>query len=179
MSSFHDLLALSDLLQPAEEDDRHEGAVSNGPVPHAHVALPKEAMNRQIGQIVTADPKAIWTDDEVGSDGDDDEFDTRRRPKHEVLFKQEVMTEDVFLGLGDKDPSVASCDAMTIKISFPGHRLDEIALDLTKHKLIAQSHALKLSLYLPNPVRHKQGKATWDATTDTLAVTVPIIKDEW
>ncbi|RHY34352.1 hypothetical protein DYB32_000992 [Aphanomyces invadans] len=153
-------------------------------------------MNRQIGQIVTADPKAIWTDDEVGSDGDDDEFDTRRRPKytaektlyltclnhgerrHEVLFKQEVMTEDVFLGLGDKDPSVASCDAMTIKISFPGHRLDEIALDLTKHKLIAQSHALKLSLYLPNPVRHKQGKATWDATTDTLAVTLSDADDQ-
>ncbi|KAF0757036.1 hypothetical protein AaE_004399 [Aphanomyces astaci] len=146
-------------------------------MPHANIPLPKEALNRRIGQIVPQDLKAIWTDDEVAGSDDDDEFDTRTRPKYEVLFKQEVMTEDVFLGLGDKDPSSSNCDHITIKMVFPGHCLDEIGLDLNKRRLVAQSHACKLVLYWPTPVQHKRGRATWDAKTDTLAVTVPVLKD--
>ncbi|GLE02543.1 hypothetical protein PINS_up011381 [Pythium insidiosum] len=116
--------------------------------------------DRPIGQIKRADPKAIWQPEEVPSDDeDDDSFETRARPTFEILYKQSVMTEDVFLGLSDKDPSSAHCEAMV--------------------KLLLQSPTLKLSLYLPHPVRHQDGHARWDSATQTLAITLPIIRDEW
>ncbi|CAK4782233.1 unnamed protein product [Aphanomyces euteiches] len=144
MSDFSDLMALSDLLKPQDDDvsDPRENKITPYNI-HGAAKLPKEAMDRPIGQIVQKDPKAIWDVDEIASDGEDDEEgDLRSRPKHEILYKQDVMTEDVFLGLGDKDPSVAHCDAMVVKIAFPSHSLNEIDLDVTAHKLVAQSHEL-------------------------------------
>ncbi|KAF0714419.1 Aste57867_3877 [Aphanomyces stellatus] len=179
MSNYSDLLALSDLLKPNDDGESYNDAPKVTPCSITAGSLPKEAINRPIGQIVQEDPKSIWSNDEVKSDDEDEEGDTRKRPKHEILFKQDVMTEDIFLGLGDKDPSVAHCDAMVIKIAFPGHVLQEIDLDFKSQKLIAQSHKLKLSIFLPNPVKHKEGKAKWDSKIGALVVTLPILKDEW
>jgi dynein assembly factor 6, axonemal len=97
----------------------------------------------------------------------------------EILYKQSVMTEDVFLGLSDKDPSSAHCEAMVVRIACPSHRRDDIELDVKKQKLLLQSSSLKLSLYLPHPVRHQDGEAKWDAATQILTVSLPIIRDEW
>lgn len=36
---------------------------------------------------------------------------------------QNVMSEDVFLGLGGKTPGSASCTHMTVKVTFPGHSM--------------------------------------------------------
>lgn len=89
------------------------------------------------------------------------------------------MTEDVFLGLSDKDPSLAHCEAMVVRIQCPMHRLDDIELDVKKQKLLVQSSSLKLSLYLPYPVRHLDGVAKWDQSKQVLSVTLPIIRDTW
>ncbi|OQR92699.1 hypothetical protein ACHHYP_03314 [Achlya hypogyna] len=181
MSAFSDLLALSDLLRSEEtHDDEHQrkqAFVTPGSI--ASPALPKGGIIDQGFPLIKKDPKAIWDEDEVGSDAEDEEdSDDRKRPKHEILYKQDVMTEDVFLGLGDKDPSTAHCDAMVVKIVFPGHKLREIDLDVKAQKLVAQSSRLKLSTYLPYPVKHKEGKAKWDPKTDTLIVTLPIVRDD-
>ncbi|GMF13069.1 unnamed protein product [Phytophthora lilii] len=73
--------------------------------------------------------------DEVPSDDeDDDAFETRTRPN--------VMTEDVFLGLSDKDPSSAHCEAMVVRVECPGHRLDDIELDVKRQKLLLLSSTL-------------------------------------
>lgn len=111
------------------------------------------------------------------------------------------MTEDVFLGLSDKDPSSAHCEAMVVRIECPRHRLEDLELDVKKHKLLLQSSTLcvasllifccancltmrsrlnrKLVLHLPHPVRHQDGRAKWDAAASALSVTLPIIRDEW
>ncbi|KAF1318591.1 Pih1 domain-containing protein 3, partial [Globisporangium splendens] len=97
----------------------------------------------------------------------------------EILYKQNVTTEDVFLGLSDKDPSPAHCEAMAVRIECPNHRQDDIELDVKKQKLLLQSSSLKLSLYLPHPVRHQDGHAKWDPKKQTLTISLPIIRDEW
>lgn len=40
-----------------------------------------------------------------------------------VLYKQHVGTEDVFLGLSDKDPSSIHCDSILVKVWLPGAKL--------------------------------------------------------
>lgn len=52
------------------------------------------------------------------------------------------MTEDVFLGLSDKDPSFANCEAMVVRVECPRHALEDIELDVTKHKLLLQTPTL-------------------------------------
>ncbi|DAZ93119.1 TPA: hypothetical protein N0F65_012825 [Lagenidium giganteum] len=128
------------------------------------------AVDRPIGQIKPVDKKAIWQPDEVPSDDeDDDAFETRTS----------VMTEDVFLGLSDKDPSSAHCEAVVVRVECPQHTLEDIELDVKKNKLLLQSNTLKLSLYLPHPVRYQDGKARWDTDKQVLFVSLPIIRDEW
>ncbi|POM58509.1 PIH1-containing protein 3 domain containing hypothetical protein [Phytophthora palmivora] len=162
----NELLALNDLLTGIQEarDDYDEVFYS---------------FTRPIGQIRQEDPKAIWSMDEVPSDDEDDAFDTRIRPKFEVLYKQSVMTEDVFLGLSDKDPSSAHCEAMVVRVECPNHRLEDIELDVKRQKLLLLSSTLKLALHLPHPVRHLEGQAKWDHKSQFLSISLPIIRDEW
>ena len=59
--------------------------------------------------------------------------------RFDILYKQDVMTEDVFLGLGEKDPSSAHCSHLSIRIHFPGHKMKDLEVDVTKQKIVAES----------------------------------------
>lgn len=139
-------------------------------------------MTRPIGQIRQEDPKAIWSIDEIPSDDeDDDALETRARPKYErtkvhplslqlvafesihllvrcrfgILYKQSVMTEDVFLGLSDKDPSSAHCEAMVVRVECPEHRLEDIELDVKRQKLLLLSSTLYVPWHHSHHTMHK------------------------
>lgn len=83
------------------------------------------------------DPKAIWDDAEVeasetaqfddddrgsrsGADGSA-EVDDRAVPEFEILYKQKVTSEDMFLGMNpEQGPSTLSCTHLTVKVHLPG-----------------------------------------------------------
>jgi dynein assembly factor 6, axonemal len=50
----------------------------------------------------------IWSQEEV-ADLPISKHDPRKQPFFETLYRQKVGTEDVFLGLGGKDPSSNCC----------------------------------------------------------------------
>nr|CCA25287.1 conserved hypothetical protein [Albugo laibachii Nc14] len=184
-----DIVELSNLLHENFEDSDPSDGITPSTLVHSHS---KEShgptlyqdnvrieCDRPIGQIVIQDPKAIWLPDEVPSDDeDDDSIDIRTRPVFEILYKQNVMTEDVFLGLSDKDPSSAQCEAMLVRIFCPNHRIEQIELEVKTQKLLMSSSTLKLVLGLPYPVRYQDGKAAWDAERCVVAVSLPIIRAE-
>ncbi|KAH7473912.1 hypothetical protein PRIC1_015050 [Phytophthora ramorum] len=183
----NELLALNDLLAGCQDaqDDYEEWQNLNQAQQVTPYTLNGSAstlpeVTRPIGQIRQEDPRAIWSMDEVPSDDeDDDAFETRTRPQFEVLYKQSVMTEDVFLGLSDKDPSSSHCEAMVVRVECPNHRLEDVELDVKRQKLLLLSSTLKLVLHLPYPVRHLEGHAKWDHKTQSLSVSLPIIRNEW
>ena len=43
--------------------------------------------------------------------------------RYEFMYKQAVETQDVFLGMGEKDPSSAQCEDMLLRIELPGTAL--------------------------------------------------------
>ena len=66
-----------------------------------------------------ADPNAIWDADEVGEagDADEDEDDGRAQPEYDVVFKQNVSPEDMFLGIDPlRNPGVAMSDEHAVKL---------------------------------------------------------------
>ena len=70
------------------------------------------------------------------------------------------------------------CTHILVCIRFPGATMADLDLEVTRQQIIAESSALRLATYLPFPVQEKQGNAKWDARTDTLTVTLPIIRPE-
>lgn len=130
----------------------------------------------------TKDPKAIWDDDEIPPEEAlhfiDAAKDSRARAKFDMLYKQDVNSEDVYLGT-EKTPGSCHCQSLVYKIHFPDHKHSELDVDVTKTTLTAESSRLKLALYLPQPVHAEKGTAKWDDKKKLLVLTLPVDVDEW
>ncbi|KAH9523335.1 Protein pih1d3 [Bulinus truncatus] len=90
---------------------------------------------------------------------------------------QSVTSDDIFLQLGNKTPSTASCENITIKIRLPDTQMSAVELDVKPKFLDCRTPYYKLGLHLPHTVDHKNGKAQWDARTETLIVTLRMIRE--
>mmetsp|Transcript_4199 Transcript_4199/g.4923 ORF Transcript_4199/g.4923 Transcript_4199/m.4923 type:complete len:179 (-) Transcript_4199:233-769(-) len=174
--SLRDLQSLSTLLQPEDEEEQSiSSAITPASFGLANTPKPDP-------ETSAYDPKAIWQDDEVPLEGAilEEEFsDARPSPSYDMFYKQDVMSEDVFLGIGDKTPGTSDCTHMAFKISFPGHTLKDLDLEITKQSLRVESDTLKLALYLPLPGDSDRGSAKWDQKKELLTVVLPIIRDDW
>ncbi|CAM9526156.1 dynein axonemal assembly factor 6 [Lampetra fluviatilis] len=122
--------------------------------------------------------KDIWDEDEVPIGPQyDDTPDHRLQPQYEVLFKQKVGTEDIFLGMGRKDSSTACCEDMLIKVQLPGSRSADIKLDVHDTFLDVRTDTYKLGLHLPHAVHSKEGHARFVSDTQTLELTLPMRRE--
>ncbi len=65
--------------------------------------------------------KNIWDENEVEEGAEfDTQDDPRMQPEYEILYKQKLTSEDIFLQMGNKNPSSSSCQDMIVKIQLPG-----------------------------------------------------------
>lgn len=76
--------------------------------------------------------KDIWDENEVEEGAEfDTSDDPREQPEYEIVYKQNVTTEEVFLQMGNKTPATSSCEDMIVKIKLPGvSKLADIDLNL-------------------------------------------------
>eukprot|EP00455_Lapot_gusevi_P014812 TRINITY_DN17459_c0_g1_i1.p1 TRINITY_DN17459_c0_g1~~TRINITY_DN17459_c0_g1_i1.p1 ORF type:complete len:216 (+),score=23.89 TRINITY_DN17459_c0_g1_i1:65-649(+) len=187
--SFAQLQALNDLFQRKTDEDvesepmRHPSlnpgsfgpqsttsATSNPDPNHKVVVKTKSASN------------PIWDDEEVNQSElsifEDDPSDRREEPRYEILYKQTVTTEEVYLGMGGANPSTLDCNAMVVKVFLTGCSFSEVTLDVISTRMLVRSSRYKLSLYLPYLVNEKNGNAKWDSKKQILSVTLPIIRPD-
>jgi hypothetical protein len=75
--------------------------------------------------------KEIWDEEDLNKEAKDD----RPSPEYDILYKQSVGTEDVFLNCQDRDPSTAYCDLL-IKVVLPDTRRADITLDVDKGQIL-------------------------------------------
>ncbi|XP_028576360.2 dynein axonemal assembly factor 6 [Podarcis muralis] len=175
LCSASSLLALSQLLSPPEEEDedggRAIGVSSAGP---GNIGPPKAAAPTAATQVKYGNSKEIWNAEDVPEDSEynDDALDSREQPEYEILFKQHVSAEDMFLGMSRKDASTACCEDMLIKIKLPDTKASDITLDIREKVLDLRSPEKKLLLHLPHPVDTKSGKASFLSEKGTLEVTL-------
>ena len=132
-----------------------------------------EEEQRRLKQI---DSKtSIWTEEEVNIKAEELP-DDRPQPKFEILQKQHLGTEDVFLGLSDKDASSNHCDSIVVKIWLPGTKLNQVQVDIQQQQICVQSPDYVLKHFLPYPVNKDKGRAQFDSDKSILSVTLPVIK---
>ncbi|XP_015687885.1 protein PIH1D3 [Protobothrops mucrosquamatus] len=92
--------------------------------------------------------------------------------RYEIVFKQQVRAEDLFLGTSRKDPSTACCEDMLIKIKLPDTKASDITLDIQEKLLDFRSPQKRLLLHLPHPVDTTNGRARFLSEQATLEVTL-------
>uniref|UniRef100_A0A8C4Z306 Dynein axonemal assembly factor 6 n=2 Tax=Gadus TaxID=8048 RepID=A0A8C4Z306_GADMO len=122
---------------------------------------------------IKKDSKDIWSEEEVAEGSHyDDLADPRPQPEYEIILKQNVGTEDVFLGLSGKDPSSMKCEAMKIKIKLPETKATDVVLDVKEKFLDLRTPKYKLGLHLPHPIHCREGKAQFFSDREVLEVSL-------
>ncbi|KAM3604128.1 uncharacterized protein V6R79_006832 [Siganus canaliculatus] len=175
VSSLQNLEALSAMLAPQQEsDDDGEDC--------KHLTASARLGPGQIGPPPKKDKEAayvkknsadIWSEEEVPEGSQyDDINDPRPQPEYEMILKQNVRTEDLFLGLSRKDPSSMCCEATLVKIRLPDTKVTDVALDVKEKFLDLRTPKYKLGLHLPHPVHSDAGKAQFFSEREELEVTL-------
>lgn len=123
------------------------------------------------------DPKEIWDAAEVADAGDVDDIDDgRAQPMYDIVFKQRVSPEDMFLGIDPvRHEGTACADDIVLKVELPGTKLADIDLDVRPTFVRLQAPKYKLKAYLPETVNEQRGNAKWDADKELLTVTLPVV----
>ncbi|XP_015264428.1 PREDICTED: protein PIH1D3 [Gekko japonicus] len=178
-TSLPSLLALAELLSGPRDEDEDDDELEQGPTSAAsnlgpgHIAAPMSVKPSATTQLKSGNSKEIWSAEEVPEGSEyDDSCDSREQPEYEILFKQQVGAEDLFLGMSRKDPSTACCEDMLIKIQLPDTKASDITLDIKEKVLDLRSPQKKLLLHLPHPVDPNSGRACFLSEKGTLEVTL-------
>jgi hypothetical protein len=76
--------------------------------------------------------KDIWNVDEVEEGAEyDNSDDSRPQPEYEIIYKQDLTSEELFLGMSNKTPATSSCEYMIVKIQLPGtKKISEIDVNV-------------------------------------------------
>ncbi|XP_070775747.1 dynein axonemal assembly factor 6 [Enoplosus armatus] len=180
VSSVQNLQALSDLLstQQEEEEDEDEdckNVTSCARLGPGHIG-PSPKKDKEVSTAyVKKSSKDIWSEEEVAEGSQyDDLADPRPQPEYEIILKQSVGTEDLFLGLNGKDPSSMCCEAMLVKIKLPDTKATDVVLDVKEKFLDLRTLKYKLGLHLPHPTHSHRGKAQFFSEREELEVTLPM-----
>ena len=193
MSAFSDvgsINALSSMMSDAQQAqaEREEKNVKNNQIGTVNIITPAEKkrieQEKQLqlendiknGKVKVKDPNAIWDEEEIDQTDPDFIDDGREVPEYNIIYKQHVGAEDVYLGMGNTTPSTISAGYLVVHIDFPGQKMKDLDLKVEKQKIVAQSPKHRLCTYLPHEVDDQKGNAKWDGKKDRLSITLPIVR---
>uniref|UniRef100_UPI0037E84A82 dynein axonemal assembly factor 6 n=1 Tax=Semicossyphus pulcher TaxID=241346 RepID=UPI0037E84A82 len=176
VSSSQNLQALSALLTQKEDSDEDcENVTSYARLGPGHIGPPPKQNKEVSTAYMKKNSKDIWSEEEVTEGSQyDDLADLRPQPEYEIILKQSVGTEDLFLGLNGKDPSSMCCEAMLVKIKLPETKATDVSLDVKEKFLDLRTPKYKLGLHLPHPTHTPGGKAQFFSVKEELEVTLPM-----
>ena len=69
-----------------------------------------------LGPTASKDTKETQNADEKSPDREED--DPRPQPEYDMVFRQAVSAEDVYLGMGNKNPTTASCEELVVRAAI-------------------------------------------------------------
>ncbi|XP_028034662.1 protein PIH1D3 [Bombyx mandarina] len=104
-------------------------------------------------------------------------LDDRKTPQYTMNYQQSVSAEDVFLQIGPKTPSSASCENIVIRIKMPGDKKENVDLNVDRTTVTVNSSQYTLNLPLPHGVDPDLSKANWDTAEDMLVLTLKLDRE--
>ena len=185
--SLGDIQSLSNLLNGTENDDVDEiqfysnetkSTLNPGNIngkEKKEIAPPNTKIEAKYNHRILTKPKnEIWTEKDFKEEKFEE--DDRPKPKFEILYKQNVGTEDIYLGLSDKDISSNSCDQLLMKVYLPNTNLKEIGLEVKEQSVHLTTPQYLLNHILQYKVFKDKTEAKWDKNKGLLLLTFFIKK---
>ena len=185
--SLGDIQSLSNLLNGAENDDVDENQFYSNETKSTlnpgningnekkEIAPPNTKIEAKYNHRILTKPKnEIWTEKDFKEEKFEE--DDRPKPKYEILYKQNVGTEDIYLGLSDKDISSNSCDQLLMKVYLPNTNLKEIGLEVKEQSVHLTTPQFLLNHILQYKVFKDKTEAKWDKNKGLLLLTFFIKK---
>ncbi|XP_053547066.1 dynein axonemal assembly factor 6 [Bombina bombina] len=182
-STASSLDALCALLNPPgeEEESDHHSTSSNaifGPGDIGPARKPEQKHREAETAPKEQRNKDIWNEQEVAEGSEfDDILDSRECPEYDIVYKQRVGTEDLFLGMSRKDPSTACCEDMVVRIQLPRTKAKDVSLNVRSKFLDLRTPKYKLGLHLPHPVDGDNGSARFLADKERLEVVLRLKRE--
>ncbi|XP_058274027.1 protein PIH1D3 isoform X2 [Hemibagrus wyckioides] len=185
LSSLQNLQALSDLLSlPADEESDAEDCknvnlmAKMGP---GHIGACSPASRQgnnaamKVHRTCGKNTKDIWDMEEVteGTHSDDLE-DPRPQPEYEIIMKQSVGTEDLFLGMSRNNPSSMCCESMLVRVKLPKTQASDLVLGVKERFIDLRTPNYRLALHLPHSVHNSKGTARFITGRCELEITLPM-----
>lgn len=187
-----ELKALRDLLTPAEKDSDSENE-DQSPEFKAKFVNPyslykpeddqqPESSNasgsknhRKSTKLETLDE---WEKREEYFNSDENE--TRKTPEYRIIYKQAVSPEDIYLQIGSKTSSTASCEEMCLEIQLPDETvgIEHMELEVNPTEIDLKTPVYRLKLPLVQTVDPDYGKAQWDGEQKILRLNL-VMKREY
>lgn len=176
------ILALSNLLQESEaqaekkykeeENNYNPGLIGD-----------KKKKTTTVEEIVSEHQKNkkkskndIWDDNDI--DEEYIEEDPRTEPEYDLIYRQKVTTEDIYLGMSGKTPGFQDCDEMVITVQLPGvKKISDIELTVYENKIDVRTSTYRLNLPLPKPILENEGNAKWKKDKSELVLSLPLKKE--
>ncbi|KAH8269939.1 hypothetical protein KR018_000058 [Drosophila ironensis] len=124
-------------------------------------------------------PKTLEQWEEQQEREDKDILETRKSPEYTMTYRQAVGTEDVFLQMGNRTGSSASCEDIVLEILLPGEEMavDKMNLSLQEKELDLGTCLYRLRLPLPHPVDVDKCQAQFDSELRKLRLTLRLKRE--
>ncbi|KYM76283.1 Uncharacterized protein CXorf41 [Atta colombica] len=180
-----DLQALQNLICPSKDSDSEDdlpqaGARKLGPGDiGASSDLSQDSSQNRSGPHAPLQSKSddIWHPSEAVDTQSLQDYDPRESPEYEMKFKQAVTAEDVYLGMGFKTPSTASCEWLSVLVKLPQETREKVELSVESEAIDVRSPRYRLHLPTPHSVDPNASSAKWHSDTSTLEITLKLTRE--
>lgn len=110
---------------------------------------------------------------------DEELLDMRKHPEYVITYKQAVKTEDIYLQMGLRTSSTASCEDMVIEIDLPEEtvKIDQMDLNVESQEINLQTPVYRMKLPLPQKIDPKKSRAEYDVDKKILKLTLKLNRE--
>lgn len=104
----------------------------------------------------------------------EEELDKRLCPNYNIIYKQSVTPEDVYLQMSSKTPTTSSCEEMCLEIAMPEENvgIDGMDLKISSDSIDLKTPVYRLKLPLVQSIDPDRGRAVWDTERKMLILTL-------
>lgn len=188
---------LQNLLSPSRDESDSEtdefipkdGVKFGGPssVDNFEKEEPQEPSTNSAGQTIQcAEKSKTESETEIGLCEDRephlvaDDFDYRQTPEYQIIYKQFVTPEDIYLQIGNRTSSTASCEELCIDIRMPDESvgIEQMELNINQNDIDLKTPIYRLKLPLVQKINPDFGKAQWNREKKILRLNL-IMKREF
>lgn len=141
--------------------------------------LPNKSFTAEQRQLLPAtasssEPKTIDEWEEREALLTEQELDNRKCPSYNIIYKQSVTPEDIFLQMSSKTATTASCEEMCLEIAMPEENIsvDDMELDIESNSIDLKTPVYRLKMPLVQSIDPDQGRAVWDDDRKMLTLTL-------